>query len=175
MKEKQNFLKWLLWIVLIITGLIIAEKSFHVFTYIYSYDNSKFGTLLFVLFWIMSIQCGWLMWQLESIEKKVENGIFNPAYFSRIKKIELDSVWISHVVDIATPIGFLGTVVGFIFVVNVLKTYNIETQAQTLIWELAKGAYTALMTTGVGLVVFVLLGTEEILLKKAISEKKNGK
>ena len=141
------FLKWWLFITMIIVGFIFAGSQGFLYT-LWIEDSTKLSFLLLFIFLQMSIWCGYKTWTLSKFidDKKEDKHI--------VEKIEhlMEVGWFTS--DLCLTIGMIGTVAGFIMMLSgfaTVDTNDIKT-VQDLIKTLGTGMSTALYTTLMGLI-----------------------
>ena len=174
MAEKKLFLTWLLFASLISVGIIIGIQ-FDVFSFVYTNDASKLSIAIFAVFIIMTLYCGNLAWRLSCLKEKVEHAEFNPAYYQTYKKIEIGILHVEEAINNSVLAGFLGTVLGVMLMIYAIKTMGtVQIASLADVWEIAKWAFTASITTAVGIISAILLSIQRHLLRIALWEKKNG-
>ena len=159
------FLKWWLFITIIVVGFIFAASQGFVET-IWKADSTKLSFLLLIIFLKMSAWCGYKTWTLSRFidEKKQEKHI--------VEKIEhlIEVGWFTS--DLCLTIGMIGTVVGFIMMLSgftTVDTSDIKT-VQDLIKTLGVGMSTALYTTLMGLICSAGLKVQYFNLSQAIDK-----
>lgn len=159
------FLKWWLFITIIVVGFIFAASQGFVET-IWKADSTKLSFLLLIIFLKMSAWCGYKTWTLSRFidEKKQEKHI--------VEKIEhlMEVGWFTS--DLCLTIGMIGTVVGFIMMLSgftTVDTSDIKT-VQDLIKTLGVGMSTALYTTLMGLICSAGLKVQYFNLSQAIDK-----
>ena len=159
------FLKWWLFITIIVVGFIFAASQGFVET-IWKADSTKLSFLLLIIFLKMSAWCGYKTWTLSRFidEKKQEKHI--------VEKIEhlIEVGWFTS--DLCLTIGMIGTVVGFIMMLSgftTVDTSDIKT-VQDLIKTLGVGMSMALYTTLMGLICSAGLKVQYFNLSQAIDK-----
>jgi len=159
------FLKWWLFITIIVVGFIFAASRGFV-GIIWEADSTKLSFLLLVIFLKMSAWCGYKTWTLSRFidEKKQDKHI--------VEKIEhlMEVGWFTS--DLCLTIGMIGTVVGFIMMLSgftTVDTSDVKT-VQDLIKTLGVGMSTALYTTLMGLICSAGLKVQYFNLSQAIDK-----
>jgi ABC-type Fe3+ transport system permease subunit len=159
------FLKWWLFITMIIVGFIFAGSQGFIYT-LWTEDATKLSFLLLFIFLQMSIWCGYKTWTLSRfIDDKEEDKHI-------VEKIEhlMEVGWFTS--DLCLTIGMIGTVVGFIMMLSgfaTVDTNDIKT-VQDLIKTLGIGMSTALYTTLIGLICSAGLKVQYFNLSQAIDK-----
>ena len=159
------FLKWWLFITMIIVGFIFAGSQGFLYT-LWIEDSTKLSFLLLFIFLQMSIWCGYKTWTLSKFidDKKEDKHI--------VEKIEhlMEVGWFTS--DLCLTIGMIGTVAGFIMMLSgfaTVDTNDIKT-VQVLIKTLGTGMSTALYTTLMGLICNAGLKVQYFNLSQAIDK-----
>lgn len=159
------FLKWWLFITMIIVGFIFAGSQGFLYT-LWIEDSTKLSFLLLFIFLQMSIWCGYKTWTLSKFidDKKEDKHI--------VEKIEhlMEVGWFTS--DLCLTIGMIGTVAGFIMMLSgfaTVDTNDIKT-VQDLIKTLGTGMSTALYTTLMGLICSAGLKVQYFNLSQAIDK-----
>jgi len=149
---------WLVGITSIIAGLEIAWLN-NVIQQIYTSDITKLSTLIAVIFFWQTLQCGVAMWHLTR-----ENIMGNSSN-------TLDSGWMWS--DIVLSLGMIGTVIGFTVMLSGFGDVDFSNidNVQGLIVNLSAGMSTSLSTTLVGLITSVILKLQFFLLESVITDK----
>lgn len=147
--KRKTFLQWWLIFVLIITGTVLAYL-YGLFGQVNQADFTKISFLIFALFLICSIKCGF-----------------------KTARLQPDSSgW--FVSDIMITMGMIGTVVGFIYMLSTCFGSIDTSQPQTMQLALSKmsvGMGTALYTTASGLICSLLLKLQLFNLERGIENK----
>ena len=159
------FLKWWLFITMIMVGFIFAGSQGFLYT-LWIEDSTKLSFLLLFIFLQMSIWCGYKTWTLSKFidDKKEDKHI--------VEKIEhlMEVGWFTS--DLCLTIGMIGTVAGFIMMLSgfaTVDTNDIKT-VQDLIKTLGTGMSTALYTTLMGLICSAGLKVQYFNLSQAIDK-----
>ena len=159
------FLKWWLFITMIMVGFIFAGSQGFIYT-LWTEDSTKLSFLLLFIFLQMSVWCGYKTWTLSKfIDNKEEDKHI-------VEKIEhlMEVGWFTS--DLCLTIGMIGTVVGFIMMLSgfaTVDTNDIQT-VQDLIKTLGTGMSTALYTTLMGLICSAGLKVQYFNLSQAIDK-----
>tara|TARA_R110000824_G_scaffold39322_2_gene118991 strand:+ start:53 stop:565 length:513 start_codon:yes stop_codon:yes gene_type:complete len=159
------FLKWWLFITMIMVGFIFAGSQGFLYT-LWTEDSTKLSFLLLFIFLQMSIWCGYKTWTLSKfIDNKEEDKHI-------VEKIEhlMEVGWFTS--DLCLTIGMIGTVAGFIMMLSgfaTVDTNDIQT-VQDLIKTLGTGMSTALYTTLMGLICSAGLKVQYFNLSQAIDK-----
>jgi hypothetical protein len=154
----KEMMLWLVGITSIIAGLEIAWLN-NVIQQIYTSDITKLSTLIAVIFFWQTLQCGVAMWQLTR-----ENIMGNSSN-------TLDSGWMWS--DIVLSLGMIGTVIGFTVMLSGFGDVDFSNidNVQGVIVNLSAGMSTSLSTTLVGLITSVILKLQFFLLESVITDK----
>ena len=147
--KKSIFLKWWLIFSLVIVGSCLAYLT-GLFTQVNNADFTKISFLIYSLFLLFSVKCG----------------------FNTKRLNEDNSGW--FVSDILITLGMIGTVVGFIYMLSTSFGSIDVSQPHTMRTALSKmstGMGTALYTTASGLVCSLLLKLQLFNLQRGLDEK----
>jgi len=149
-KKWGLLLRWWIFFMLTSLGTVFLSLS-GVMTFVYMVDFTRISFLIFVLFYIFSIRNGILTYKIG------KNPPLNEAEVTEYcQKTEVG--W--FVADMLLTLGMIGTVLGFIFMLNVsfssLTALNIAAIQNALV-QMSSGMSTALITTASGLICSLFL------------------
>lgn len=156
---KIVFLRWWLLIVLIsIASIFCYYLGF--FKEIFIKDTSYLCNVIYILFLVGTVWCGWNTWQVSNKKNfKIENN--------------LEIGW--FISELCLTIGMIGTVIGFIIMFSGEYLSNINPDnaqsIMSLIGSVANGMSTALYTTLVGLICSSLLKIQYFNLEYHLNKK----
>ena len=159
------FLKWWLFITMIVVGFIFAGSQGFVYT-LWTEDSTKLSFLLLFIFLQMSAWCGYKTWTLS---KFIDNREEDKHIVEKIEHL-IEVGWFTS--DLCLTIGMIGTVVGFIMMLSGFATVdpNDISTVQGLIKTLGIGMSTALYTTLMGLICSAGLKIQYFNLSQAIDK-----
>jgi hypothetical protein len=144
MKQHKYFkpvLKWWILFCSVIFATAYSQLAFDLFAKLNAADVTKLTFVIIAVFFIY-------MTQLGSRLSKFCKNIFNENNKQRFLRIEQHGWFIS---DIFMAVGFLGTLIGFIFMLD-LTGFGAGNEAQTTLITLVTGMKTAIYTTVIGLI-----------------------
>ena len=159
------FLKWWLFITMIIVGFIFAGSQGFIYT-LWTEDSTKLSFLLLFIFLQMSAWCGYKTWTLS---KFIDNREEDKHIVEKIEHL-IEVGWFTS--DLCLTIGMIGTVVGFIMMLSGFATVdpNDISTVQGLIKTLGIGMSTSLYTTLMGLICSAGLKIQYFNLSQAIDK-----
>jgi len=159
------FLKWWLFITMIVVGFIFAGSQGFVYT-LWTEDSTKLSFLLLFIFLQMSAWCGYKTWTLS---KFIDNREEDKHIVEKIEHL-IEVGWFTS--DLCLTIGMIGTVVGFIMMLSGFATVdpNDISTVQGLIKTLGIGMSTSLYTTLMGLICSAGLKIQYFNLSQAIDK-----
>ena len=141
----KNFLKWWLFVILIIMGIAISIY-FDFGNFLYENDFTKISLLIASLFAMTTSVIGYKLWTK--------------------KKHLYDKEW--FISEAVISLGMIGTVIGFIFMLySVFSGIDLSdtSNLQDSLAMMAKGMGTALLTTLVGLISSVLIKCQLVVVE----------
>ena len=141
----KNFLKWWLFVILIIMGIAISIY-FDFGNFLYENDFTKISLLIASLFAMTTSVIGYKLWTK--------------------KKHSYDKEW--FISEAVISLGMIGTVIGFIFMLySVFSGIDLSdtSNLQDSLAMMAKGMGTALLTTLVGLISSVLIKCQLVVVE----------
>lgn len=165
MKQKKVFLKWWLFFVLILISSFITY-DLGVFKEIYKKDSSFLSWVILLIFYYMSLWCGFKSWKLTNLEKEDDQEALEKLI------IQQENGWFAS--EICLALGMTGTVFGFIMMLETFLKVDVSNQQsmQNVVIEMSKGMATALYTTLVGLICSVLIKIQYFSLSQALESFK---
>lgn len=157
---KYTFLRWWLCWVLILVGTAIVY-NLGGFCDIYLKDSSKLSFVIMAIFYVMSIWCGKVSYQVCQPLTKWSDDEANKIVLDKdkVKNLERQEEigWFAS--DQCLTLGMIGTVAGFVQMLDGFSQINVGDQSniKTFLANMSFGMSTALYTTYVGLVCGMFL------------------
>jgi hypothetical protein len=145
-KHLRPMLKWWLIFCTVIFATVYAHISVDFFSDLNAADVTKLSFMIVGVFYIYMISLG------VRLSKFCKN-IFNKKHSEHLEKIRTHGWFIS---DIFMAVGFLGTLVGFIYMLN-LSALSGSSGAQSVLITLTTGMRTALYTTVMALIASIII------------------
>jgi hypothetical protein len=143
-KQHKHFkpvLKWWLIFCTVVFATLYSQISLGLFSSLNSADVTKISFVIIAIFYIYMIMLG------VRLSKFCKN-IFNQFYRESFLSIEQHGWFLS---DIFMALGFLGTLIGFMYMLD-LTGLNNANAAQGVLITLTTGLKTAIYTTVMGLI-----------------------
>ena len=130
---------------------------------IYQCDITKLTFAIWLLFILYSISIGKMLYQ------RANRYTLNKLHTKKYNKILTRS-------ENLRSLGFIGTIIGFIYMLNSFSVANFADAASTqkMLANVTIGMGTALFTTAAGLICSLILNWQLELLKKYINDESSG-
>lgn len=150
------WLRWLLLFVLLLAVSYVLLRN-GMFQNVWSVDWTKISFIIYGLFFAGTLTAGWSALQ-------VSRGKWEYDAVTR----RINFLW--FLADQLLTLGMIGTVLGFIFMLNGVFSSGIESvaQIQSVLGKMTSGMAVALYTTASGLICSLLLKTQVMDLEQRI-------
>lgn len=145
-KHTKPVLKWWLIFCAVIFATIYSHLSLDLFSTLNTADVTKLSFVIIALFYAYMIMLGFRL-------SKFCKNIFNKSCRDAFLTIENHGWFLS---DVFMAIGFLGTLIGFMYMLDLTGLSNANA-AQGILVTLTTGLKTAIYTTVMGLVSSILI------------------
>jgi hypothetical protein len=153
------FWKWWTINVLFTVGFVFSEYKFNSISYLIENDISYLSLVIITIFVITNIQIGIKCYNLQFNNQYLYEEDLNPNWFNS---------------DLVMSIGMVGTLLGFILVLNSAFTdMNPENtdKMKEIIAQVAQGMGVAILTTLTGLISSIILKFNLVMLEKENAKK----
>ncbi len=174
MKDRVSlFLRWwLLFAVIMIATTLTYRLGW--FNVILTKDSSYLCAVTFVVFYVMSVWCGFKTWAVSQALADPNNfhgtGQLLPAKAKELERL-VEVGWFAS--DLCLTLGMAGTIIGFIMMLAGFETFDYAdpSSTQKLLGDLGKSMATALYTTIVGLTCGQLLKFQYFNLSQELNQE----
>lgn len=169
------FLRWWLLFGVTVVSSVFAYRLGWIDT-ILQKDESYLCAVTFVVFYFMTIWCGFKTWAISRALNNPlnfdERGFLYDEVHKRYSRL-VEIGWFTS--DLCLTLGMAGTILGFIFMLSGFETFNGQdpNSVQKILADLGRSMATALYTTIVGLVCGQILKFQYFNLGQELAEVTN--